>query len=67
VRVELSNVLASGFVDIFFATAAENPAEITSALGTPAIDASPFRLWAQLARQCMSSITAARLDYGSLA
>jgi len=36
-------------------------------LGTPAIDAFPVRLWTQLGRQCMSSTSAARLDYGNLA
>ncbi|MFL6605461.1 MAG: PLP-dependent aminotransferase family protein [Steroidobacteraceae bacterium] len=36
-------------------------------LGTPAVDLFPFRLWSQIARQCVRSLSPKRLDYSSLA
>jgi GntR family transcriptional regulator / MocR family aminotransferase len=36
-------------------------------LGTPAVDLFPVRLWSQIARQCVSSLSPARLDYSRLA
>jgi len=36
-------------------------------LGTPAVDLFPVRLWSQIARQCVRSLSPARLDYSSLA
>jgi GntR family transcriptional regulator/MocR family aminotransferase len=36
-------------------------------LGTPAVDLFPVRLWSQIARQCVRSLSPTRLDYSSLA
>jgi GntR family transcriptional regulator/MocR family aminotransferase len=36
-------------------------------LGTPAVDMFPVRLWSQIARQCVRSLSPARLDYSRLA
>lgn len=36
-------------------------------VGTPAVDLFPVRLWSQIARQCVSSLSPARLDYSRLA
>ncbi|MDB6105916.1 MAG: transcriptional regulator, GntR family [Gammaproteobacteria bacterium] len=35
-------------------------------LGTPAVDLFPVRLWSQIARQCVRSLSPTRLDYSSL-
>lgn len=35
-------------------------------LGTPALDLFPISLWSQIARQCVRSASASRLDYSSL-
>jgi len=36
-------------------------------LGTPAVDMFPVRLWSQIARQCVRSLSPTRLDYSRLA
>jgi len=36
-------------------------------LGTPAVDMFPTRLWSQIARQCVRSLSPARLDYSNMA
>jgi len=36
-------------------------------VGTPAVDMFPVRLWSQIARQCVRSLSPARLDYSRLA
>jgi GntR family transcriptional regulator/MocR family aminotransferase len=36
-------------------------------VGTPAVDLFPVRLWSQIARQCVRSLSPARLDYSRLA
>jgi GntR family transcriptional regulator/MocR family aminotransferase len=36
-------------------------------IGTPAVDLFPVRLWSQIARQCVRSLSPARLDYSRLA
>ena len=35
-------------------------------LGTPAVDLFPVRLWSQIARQCVRSLSSTGLDYSSL-
>jgi GntR family transcriptional regulator/MocR family aminotransferase len=35
-------------------------------LGTPAVDLFPIRLWSQIARQCVRSLSPSRLDYSPL-
>ena len=36
-------------------------------VGTPAVDLFPVRLWSQIARQCVRSLSPTRLDYSRLA
>lgn len=36
-------------------------------VGTPAVDMFPVRLWSQIARQCVRSLSPTRLDYSRLA
>ena len=35
-------------------------------LGTPALDLFPWRLWAQITRECLRAVRPAQLDYSSL-